>query len=139
MVNFSVIVPTIGRPCLPRLLDSIAGQEMIDGDEVIVIADTLDGAQPETERIVKSYGYQYEEFAGQVHCWGMPQRNYALGLIKPGNFYVGNDDTDFFLPDVFSLMREKMNDAPNEPHIFGFIATWGIVPGYPIQEGSIGG
>lgn len=139
MINFSIIIPTIGRHTLARTLDSIAAQVLEEGDEVIVVGDTLDGPQPATQTLVEQYGYTYIEHAGECHNWGMAQRNHAMSVARPGNWYLGTDDTDFFLLGVIAKMRALIDPQPGYPHIFAFIAAWGVVWGNVIAEGQIGG
>ena len=140
-VNFTCIIPTIGRACLRTALDSIAAQDLRKNDQIIVVSDTLSRSQPETKRIVKKYGepFEYHEFAGTQHFYGMEQRTYGLKLAREGNYLTWIDDTDFYMTEAWKVMRERIAETQETlPHVFGFVAAWGVVPGANIAEGLIG-
>jgi len=141
VIYFTCIIPTIGRPCLRTALDSIAAQDLKKNDQIIIVADTLSGAQPATRKLVEGYGkhFEYHEFAGTKHFYGMEQRTHGLTLAREGNFLTWIDDTDFYLVEAWATMRKRIAETETAlPHVFGFLANWGPVPGANIAEGLIG-
>ena len=66
--RLSIIIPTIGRATLARTLATIAAQELLPGDEVLVIGD---GPQPEAERMFQAAGLPGRYLDGPTrHNWG---------------------------------------------------------------------
>ena len=66
--RLSIIIPTIGRATLARTLATIAAQDLLPGDEVLVIGD---GRQPEAERIFAASGLPGRYLDGpERHNWG---------------------------------------------------------------------
>ena len=81
--RLSIIIPTIGRATLARTLATIAAQELLPGDEVLVIGD---GPQPEAERMFQAAGLPGRYLDGpERHNWGGAQRTFAAaqGLLLP--------------------------------------------------------
>ncbi len=91
--TIAIVIPTIGRPTLQRTLDSIRGQDLIDGDRVIVALDTFqEPPRPDVRELVEGYGRPFEllEHDGGDHWQGMPQLNRAIAEVAFGQVSVGN-------------------------------------------------
>lgn len=114
MVTLSIIVPTIGRRILRKLLREVIPQ-LNPGDEVLVIAD---GPQPYARRIVTGIHPQvhYHE-TEQTRCWGHPQRNWAIQIAKASHV-VSFDDDDALLPNSLAAIRTNALATPDRPMIF---------------------
>lgn len=117
-VTFSIIVATMGRPSLRALLQSIADQPLMPGDEVLVIGDLNHGIDP-GESIVHEFGRQffYHSCDGPKGAYGGPQRN--LGLTLAGGTHLNyQDDDDLMAPGALAVMRSKCEEYPKQPLIF---------------------
>lgn len=113
--TFTLIIPTIGRPLLERLLDQATAQ-MGTADEILVIGD---GVQPQAEAMVKKRldpRIKYMEF-GPTKCWGHPQRNYAM-LLASGSHMMFLDDDDETIPGAFDTIRKAAAENPGKILIF---------------------
>lgn len=112
-ITLSVMIPTIGRPELKRLLDEMAPQ-LAAGDEILVVGD---GPQPEAAAMSADYkGVRYFEH-GPDHCWGHPQRNWVMRFVK-GSHLMSMDDDDRFAPDGLEAIRRALAESPDRPHMF---------------------
>lgn len=113
-MSLSIIIPTIGRPTLITILQEIAPQ-LDDGDEVIVVGD---GRQPDAERMSGGFGsrVRYLEFES-VHCWGHPQRNWAMERAT-GSHLVFFDDDDAVKPNALDTIRHAVLQNPKSPLVF---------------------
>ena len=119
MASISLICPTIGRATLKRVLKSAAVQ-MLDGDELFVIAD---GQYPETERMVKDF---WEEGVNVTYVDSLrngPHGDYgsvAISLAMPmakGDFIFFIGDDDLLEPNAFATIKAGVEGKP-WPHIF---------------------
>lgn len=114
-IRLSIIIPTSGRRSLGRTLDSIRDQELIDGDEVLVIAD---GPQPLAREVFERSGLkgQYVETVA-TRDFGGSQRNRGLDL-SVGHYLLFMDDDDVYSVDAFATIRQALAENPERPHIF---------------------
>lgn len=124
----SILVPTVGRGNLPRLLASVKPQ-LEPLDEVIVLGDEFyesDESAPETWREcvrkqVESLGSQfyYIPAATDHHCWGHCQLNTGMRIAR-GEFLIFNDDDDIFTPRALSYIRSGIDMDPFRPALFRY-------------------
>jgi glycosyltransferase involved in cell wall biosynthesis len=113
--TLTLIIPTIGRPLLERLLDQ-ASVQIGAADEILVIGD---GFQPAGAAMVekrKDPRIHYHEF-GPSKCWGHPQRNYAM-LLASGSHIMFLDDDDETIPGAFDIIRKAVQECPEKLLIF---------------------
>lgn len=120
--TLSIIIPTVGRRSLAALLDSIATQEFIDGDEVLVIGDDPQGGRfdPNVRVLVEAHGkhFSYLYLADTpLNTYGHPKRNYALALCK-GDYISYQDDDDLMLPGALKAIRQKCDEMPGKMFLF---------------------
>lgn len=99
---FTVVIPTIGRPTLPRTLESIP-----DGVEVLVIADTYQmeaATLAELKRVTREYGLLLLTLDAGRHDRGDSQ--IAFGFRRAlGDWLLNFGDDDVYEPDAFEIMR----------------------------------
>lgn len=115
MTSLSIIIPTIGRPLLKRLLDQVLPQ-LWEKDEVLVIGD---GPQPAAEAMVQAMmdpRITYHEL-GPTRCWGHQQRNWGM-LIAQGSHLMFLDDDDESCAGSFNVIREVAVRDPEKILIF---------------------
>lgn len=113
-IALSIIIPTIGRPELSRLLAEL-GPQLRGRDEIIVVGD---GYQPDARRACEGAmgGVKYLEY-GPDHCWGHPQRNWAMGGAQ-GTHLMSFDDDDRCAPDSLARIKAAVRDHPGRPCMF---------------------
>lgn len=120
--TLSVIVPTLGAATLSRTLDSIISQELIEGDQIIIVAD---GHNPEVETMVARYGFEY--LASPIdRNWGNGCRNFAMKFAT-GSYISWMDDDDIYLPDAFKSIRFEITKHYGNPLMFKFYALGGAL------------
>lgn len=121
-VRLSIVIPTIGRPCLSRVLRSVldAGFDR-EADEVVVVSD---GPSPDAQKILKFYESTIPArfFEGPVsRMVGQVQKN--LGISKAtGTHILVMDDDDQYVPDCFEHVRARIRQAPDRLHLFKMLA-----------------
>ena len=114
MPTLSIIIPTLGRPLLGKILRELAAQ-LGPLDEVLVVGD---GPQPTAESIVAGTDPRIRYLEGeQDHCWGHPQRNWAMARAK-GTHLASFDDDDSLMPGALEIMRSAASRAQDRPHLF---------------------
>ncbi len=131
-MNFSIIIPTLGRPSLVRMLFSIAYQKLIDGDEILVVGDDPDGP---AKKIVLHFGPPFRYLSHKVEKhprgYGNPQRNFAMPFCK-GDYVNDQDDDDMMAPGILKIMRQACEESPGKIFIYQMRRPSGrLNPGYP--------
>lgn len=135
----SVVIPTIGRPSLDRLLDSIPDDHSI---EVIVVGDTYDcdfikDLAAARGRLSGNNRYWYMHDGG-AHCWGHPQRNYGMS-VATGQWLMFSQDDNVYAPGAFDAIAHAVAGNHQRPLLFK-VMTWqaGVVWTAPmLREGDI--
>lgn len=120
-MSLSVIIPTIGRESLQRVLEQVCPQ-LQDDDEVVVVAD---GPVPRAAEIAASFPVRYFEH-GPTHVWGNAQRNFGIKMARGTHLYFLDDD-DQSLPGALQTIREKVADEPKRIHLFRMHHGGGIL------------
>lgn len=108
--TLTIAVPTIGRDSLRHTLDSIKRQKLVDGDRVLVVADSFEhGYRFDLEELVFGYGWQFEyhEFDDGTHFYGNPQLNHAMTLAKT-EFFCALGDDDVYVDGAFERLRKVL-------------------------------
>jgi hypothetical protein len=140
--TLAVLVPTAGRTSLARLLGSIARQQRVPGDEVLVLGDTLDGPLPHVERMASVVpGASYIEVNTGHHCYGHCQLTEGLKLAA-ADWLTFNDDDDVYLPGAFAVIRRAIRQQPYpRPLLFRFVSRLGVIFWFTpsLHEGNVGG
>lgn len=112
-MSLSILVPTIGRPCLTKVLAELKAQ-LAPEDEVLVIGDGPVNAAT----VVEPFGPQFRYLEhGPDHFWGHPQRNYAMPLSR-GTHLMSLDDDDALCPGGLEMVRAAIRQHPNSPLMF---------------------
>src|SRR5262245_10962139 len=113
--RFSVILPTCGRWSLQHALRSIQQQTLVDGDEVLLVAD---GPQPVARTLFGESGLpgRYLETAPSGD-FGGTQRNHGIAAAR-ADYCLFMDDDDACEPDAFARIRAALREAPGRPHLF---------------------
>lgn len=122
-----MICPTIGRSSLAQLLEQVYPQ-LEEGDEFIVVGD---GPQPTAMEMCLPYDPEkvvYRELPEHVGNYGCDPCDLGISIAR-GDFvwFIGDDDV---CPDnVFSLIRSRVVEAPDVPHLFAMWHTGSFFPG----------
>jgi len=121
--TLSVIIPTIGRPTLRRTLESIRAQELIDGDEVIVVQDgPTDLATWATVKAAE-LPVRYLATGKRAGDFGATPRNLGMAHAR-GDYLAFMDDDDVYRTDcygattAFYRVRSAMARHPGRPIMF---------------------
>lgn len=110
-VRLSVIVPTIGRASLVRLLDSLLPQTQA-GDQVLVVGDLMTVADlMRVSRWAYADGRLLVVPCRPGHDWGAHERTVGLSHAT-GTHLVFGDDDDVFLPGALDAIRATVDDRP---------------------------
>lgn len=117
-MNFSIIIPTKGRPTLVDTLNSVVRQLNLD-DEIIVVTD---GVVPGVDEIVDSFRsitpVEIELLCTpESHDNGASQRDYAI-TRSIGTHLLFMDDDDIFTHDAIDTIRKIVIAHPMLPHMF---------------------
>lgn len=110
--SIGVFIPTQGRKTLARTLQSIASQDLLPEDRVIVVGDGVNRWASDT---VPQFGpnFTYTPIKA-TRDWGHTQCNYGIKKLQ-GTVTVitAQDDDDIFSPRAFEAMREQAEWTPN--------------------------
>lgn len=109
---FTVVIPTIGRPTLPRTLASIP-----DGVEVIVVFDAHEpdvDASWRVANVAVTSGASYYELDAGRHDTGSPQIAYGFSEAR-GEWLLNFGDDDVYEPGAFDLIRAAIAEQ-SQPH-----------------------
>lgn len=130
--RLSFIVPTVGRPTLTPLIETLK-KEIGPEDEVFVVGD----GRCLFARFVSDLGdprFRYYELPGGRS--GNPARDSAIALAT-GEFLMFVDDDDSYMPGAIkNIVRPALLLAPTRPHVF---RVAGLRLGAPPFEDTIPG
>lgn len=140
--TLSILIPTKGGGDLLYVFQTISAQELIEGDEVLVIGD---GPQPQVAEQVNVLGppFRYAHTDKPTADFGHSQLNYGLSLAT-GDYIMCTDDDDGYLPRALESVRTALEQNPGRPHIFKFWSNdrylvWNESRGRKTEETFIGG
>jgi glycosyl transferase family 2 len=109
-MSVTYLVATLGRPTLPRALQSITSQRMA-GDQLLVI-----GATPDIQRTAEQHGGEFV-YCPPGHDWGSSERNFAMGSAR-GDYLAFLDDDDVAAPGARASMEASITAHPGLPLVF---------------------
>jgi hypothetical protein len=118
--SLSVLVPTVGRPALARLLESLREQDWASGDEVLLVSDDGHEAAAAAWEAAALPGHHVRLAGGPHRDWGHTPRNLALPLVRT-DFVLHADDDDALLPGALARVREALRADPIGFHLFPFV------------------
>jgi len=141
--TLSIIIPTPDGVGLSRCIRSIVEQEIVAGDEVLIVGDTHSGALDHVEEDVCRLGGPFRYLAHDAgrHAWGHPQINFGMEVAH-GDYLVFQDDDDIFTEGAFAVIRAALAlQSEPVPHMFRFVTQnrrllW---QERRLEEGVIGG
>lgn len=154
MTSITAIVPTIARDIerLTKLRRSLSSAlvQLGEGDELICVGDTREGALDEVHELCMRLNAEapngatvrYLSHDGERPSFGHDQINAAMA-VAAGDYLTFNDDDDIWCPGAFDAMREQAATLPHPaPLLFRFLSYHGPVfwigPGL-LGQGLIGG
>lgn len=141
MASLSIIVPTHDGDGLDTLLASVADQ-LLSGDQVLVVGDTCDGDLPHVQHQVEQAGHTYLAHASGHHCYGHCQINSALPRAT-GDYILFIDDDDCYPAGALAIVRGAAEALPSpRPLIFQFYSRRHgrvLPPSHAVIESAIGG
>ncbi len=108
--TLSIIVPTVGRPSLMRLLEELQ-PDLGDHDEVLVIGD---GPQEKAAWIVSTFVDPRMRYlpGPETHCFGNAQRQYGMTQAM-GSHLCFFDDDDQVLTGGLRILQVLATKRPN--------------------------
>lgn len=128
----SVIIPTIGRPTLDPLIESIPDEDWL---EVIVVGDVHKDRDDFTGDVSRAFArlpprknVRLLTYDGGTHAWGHPQRNFGMEMAE-GEYLMFSQDDNVYAPDAFDTIRRAVwKRLDYKPFLFR-VMTWqaGIV------------
>jgi hypothetical protein len=152
MPSFHILIATVNRPTLQRMLNSLLPQ-LTEDDHVTIVFDGFSDIPKFDLTHAKCIIHQFCE-PTPLGFWGHGIRNKYANLLEKTDFVMHADDDDSYLPNVFSELRSKcvnkdslyiakmkignrivpagnfikLNDigTPNGiiPHKFNILSTW---------------
>lgn len=126
--TFTVLIGALGRPSLRAALESIARQQRVPGDQVLVGIDTYEqGERPDVIDLIHSFGEGFEacSYDAGYHCYGTEQINHALNTLQVTGshlFTIGDDDV--FVDGAYATLRPLCAEDPLRPILYRFVAPW---------------
>jgi hypothetical protein len=104
---FNILIATIGRPSLQRMLDSLSSQ-LIESDCLTLVFDGHSSIPSFDLSKFKCQVVQHVEPIA-LGYWGHGIRNKYANLLEKRDFVMHGDDDDIYLP-VFSELRKQCTD-----------------------------
>jgi hypothetical protein len=122
-MKISVMLTTIGRPCLSHMLESLIDELstndflyiFIDGSENV--SSTVDIFKMFKDRFVCNTQIIVEP--DKIGFWGHAIRNKYQKQLQ-GDFIIHADDDDVFIKNSFTIIRNSINDINNKDKIYFF-------------------
>jgi hypothetical protein len=104
-MSFQVLIATIGRPSLQRMLDSLSPQ--LQEQDCLTLV--FDGYSKIPEFNLKNFKCEIKQYFEPIALgyWGHRIRNKYSSIIEKRDFVMHADDDDIYLPDVFSELRHQ--------------------------------
>jgi hypothetical protein len=115
-----VLIPTVGRPSLARMLQSMREQDLAAGDEVLLVSDDHHDDAAATWAAAGLPGRHVPLSDGPHRDWGHTPRNRAHALVR-AHYLLHADDDDVLLPGALARVRGALRDHPKDFHLFPFV------------------
>jgi len=107
MPTFHVLLATIGRPSLQKMIDSLK-PELVEGDHLTIVFDGVQRNHCDISNM-KCNTHIYEENT-PLGYWGHGIRNKYAPLLEQTDFVMHADDDDIYIPGSFSFLRTECCD-----------------------------
>ena len=121
MVNtkISVLLATIGKPCLARALEGFSKQAWGPEDELVVVSD---GNHEVVDSVCLASNIKQlrrvSVAGGPYKDWGHTPRNLTMHTMR-GDYICHFDDDDLALPDMLKNMHSVLTEIPSV-HMFRY-------------------
>lgn len=136
MHSFHVLIASIGRPSLQRMIDSLSPQ-LRTCDHVTIVFDGVSAVPIDCSGAV--FQLHVVEQRPALGSWGHGIRNAYARKLQKTDFVLHADDDDVYLPGVFDKLR-VLCKSPMCLYIAKFKRSDGTI--FPLQtyvkEGEIG-
>jgi hypothetical protein len=103
MVSFHILIASIGRPTLQRMLNSLMAQ-LSEDDKITIVFDGFTEIPKFDFSVAKCKIRQFSE-PEKLGFWGHGIRNKYASLLDSSDFVMHADDDDSYMPEVFSELR----------------------------------
>lgn len=124
--SVSLIIPTIGRDSLARLLSQVHPQ-LAEQDEVMVAADGPSLAAKSAVIACEDRRIRYCEVSyGPMGDWGHTVRNLIMPLASGSHLFFLDDD-DECLPGAYETIRAAVAKTPNKILLFRVRHEGGVI------------
>jgi glycosyltransferase involved in cell wall biosynthesis len=123
--TLSIIIPTIGRETLARTLKSVADQQLVEGDEVLLVQDGP--ADESVQRVFEKSELPGRYLGLDRHYgdFGATPRNHGIAQAV-GDYLAFHDDDDTYRPGAFDAIRRAIERHPGRPMMFrNWVTAWG--------------
>lgn len=109
MPTFQILIATVGRPQLQRMLDSFLPQLTCD-DQLTIVFDGKDHIPTFDFSLAKCSVKQYHETEA-LGYFGHGIRTKYSNILEPRDFVMHFDDDDYIVPDSLNKLRELCSDT----------------------------
>lgn len=104
-MTFNILIATVGRPSLQRMLDSLSPQ-LEESDCLTIVFDGHSSIPKFDISKFKCHVQQHHEPVA-LGSWGHAIRNKYAPLLEKRDFVMHADDDDIYLPGVFGELRKQ--------------------------------
>ena len=103
MPTFKILIATVGRPTLQRMLDSLSPQ--LEEEDCLTIV--FDGKSEIPSFNISGFKCKVNQYCEPVALgfWGHAIRNKYASLLEKRDFIMHADDDDYYYPNVFPELR----------------------------------
>ena len=135
MPSFHILIPSIGRPTLQRLINSLLPQ-LHECDHITIVFDDVEPMKITTEG-AKCQIHIYRQ-TPNLGFWGHGIRNKYANKIERTEFVMHADDDDMYIEGVFDKLR-LLCKRDDTLYIAKIIDCFGNImpPGNYVKEGII--
>lgn len=108
-MSFNILIATLGRPSLQRMLDSLSPQ--LEEQDCLTLV--FDGHSQIPMFDLSKFKCTVKQFFEPIALgsWGHAIRNKYSSLLDKRDFVMHADDDDFYLPNVFLELRKYCVDS----------------------------
>jgi hypothetical protein len=108
-MSFNILIATLGRPSLQRMLDSLSSQ--LNQQDCLTIV--FDGHSEIPVFDLSKFNCSIKQYFEPVALgsWGHAIRNKYASVLDKRDFVMHADDDDIYLPNVFAELRKQCLDT----------------------------